>query len=173
MEKIIYSNSFYWSFKIWSFQTECLKIKCIEQRSEVLSSNSDNSHYSTSIVNVCLYLAETYEDDFISAASNSGQMSVVETTSMINDVGLNISYILHRILRNKLGAKIFEPEHLMKALNGNMILPRFEEYHYYHEAENKSELILFSVRDIITAYKKETQMLIDSGDIYILMKWIE
>ena len=58
----------------------------------------------------------------------------------------------------------------MKALSGDMILPRFEEYHYYHEAENKSELILFSVRDSIAVYKKETQMLIDSGDIYILMK---
>ena len=167
MEKRIYSNSFYWSFKIWSFQTECLKIKCIEQRSEVLSSNSDNGHYSSSIVNVCLYLADTYEDDFISAASNYGQMSVVETTSMINDVGLNISYIFHRILRNKLGAKIFEPEHLMKGLSGDMILPRFEGYHYYHEAKNKSELISFSVRDIIAVYKKETQILIDSGDIYI------
>ena len=41
-------------------------------------------------------------------------MSVVETTSMMSDVGLNISQlrIFLRILRNKLGANIFEPETL-------------------------------------------------------------
>ena len=41
-------------------------------------------------------------------------MSAVETTSMISDVGLNISQlrILLRILRNKLGAKMFETETL-------------------------------------------------------------
>ena len=58
-------------------------------------------------------LAENYEDEFIAAAGDSGltfsgQMSAVETASMMSDVGLDISQlrILLRILRNKLGAKI-------------------------------------------------------------------
>ena len=45
-------------------------------------------------------------------------MSAVETSSLMTDVGLNISQlrILLRILRNKLGAKIFEPKNIMKIL---------------------------------------------------------
>ena len=45
-------------------------------------------------------------------------MSAVETASLMSDVGLNISQlrILLRILRNKLGAKIFEPKNIMKIL---------------------------------------------------------
>ena len=43
-------------------------------------------------------------------------MSAVETTSLMSDIGLKISHlrILLRILRNKLGAKMFEPENIMK-----------------------------------------------------------
>ena len=57
-------------------------------------------------------------------------MSVVETASLMSDVGLNISQLLIflRILRNKLGAKHFEPENIMKSLSGDMILPKFGEY---------------------------------------------
>ena len=52
----------------------------------------------------------------ISATDNSSltfvdQISAVETGSMMSDVGINICQLrLLRILRNKLGAKIFEPE---------------------------------------------------------------
>ena len=48
-----------------------------------------------------------------------------------------------------------------------MILPKFREYNYYHEARSKPGLILFWIRDIVTFYKKEAQMFIDSGDINI------
>ena len=50
----------------------------------------------------------------------------------MSDVGLNISqlYILLRILRNKLSAKMFEPENIMKILSGDMIFPKFGEYKY-------------------------------------------
>ena len=52
-------------------------------------------------------------------------MSVIE---------LNISQlrILLRNLRKKLVAKIFEPEHLIKDLSGEKILPKFGEDKYYH-----------------------------------------
>ena len=96
-------------------------------------------------------------------------MSIAETASMMSDVGLNISQliILLRRLRNKLGAKFFEPKHMMKNLSGDMIIPKFGEYNYYHKAESKYELIIFWVRDIVDVDKKETQMLIDSSDINI------
>ena len=55
----------------------------------------------------------------------------------------------------------------MKALNGDMILPKFREYSYFHEAGSKSELILFWVRNIVAVYRKETRILIDSSDIGI------
>ena len=80
--------------------------KIIEHDLEVLSSNSDNSDYSLSIINLCRYLAETYEDEFIPAAGDSdltlsSEMSAVETTSIISDNGLNISQscLFLRILR--------------------------------------------------------------------------
>ena len=56
---------------------------------------------------------------------------------------------------------------MMKGLSGDMTLPKFGEYNYYHEAGSKPELILFWVRDIFTVYKKEKQLLIDSSDIDI------
>ena len=68
-------------------------------------------------------------------------MSDVETACMMSDVGLNISQscILLRILRNKVGAKMFEPEHIMKCLSGDMILPKFGEYKYYREIGSKTK----------------------------------
>ena len=75
-----------------------------------------------------------------------------------------LSFLL-RILRNKLGAKFFEPENIMKSLSGDMILLKFGEYKYYHEVGSKPEYILFWIRDTVAVFKKETQLLIESGDI--------
>ena len=148
----------------------------IEKTLKALSCNIDDNYHPSSTINLCRYLAENYEEEFISAAGDSGltfsgQMSAVETASMMSDVGLNISQlrILLRILRNKLGAKMFEPENVMTSLSGDMILPKFGEYKYNNmEKETKPEHILFWVRDTVAVFKKETQMLIDSGDIDIL-----
>ena len=76
-------------------------------------------------------------------------MSAVETTSLMSDVGLNISQlrILLRILHNKLGAKMFEPENVMISPSGDMILPKFDEYKYNNMGKGtKPEHILFWVR---------------------------
>ena len=88
----------------------------IGQTLKTLPSNSDDSHYSSSIIHICRYLVETYEDAFICTAGDysltfSCQMSVVETASGMSDIGLNISQlrILLRILLNWLGANFFEP----------------------------------------------------------------
>ena len=67
----------------------------------------------------------------------------------------------------------FEPEKLMKRLSGNIIIPKFGECNEYHNTWSKSELILFWILDIVDVYKKETQLLIDSGDLYIFIKLIE
>ena len=57
----------------------------------------------------------------------------------------------------------------MKSLSGDMILPTFGEYKYNNmEKGTKPGLILFWVCDNVAIFKKETQMLIDSGDINIL-----
>ena len=97
-------------------------------------------------------------------------MSAVETESLMSDVGLNISQlrILLRILRNKLGANIFKLENIMKSLRGDMILPKFGEYKYNNiERGSKLEHILFWVRDTVAIFKKETQLLIECGDMNI------
>ena len=75
--------------------------------------------------------------------------------------------ILRRILRNKLGAKMFEPENIMKSLSGDVIIPKFGKYIYYHETGSKPEHILFWFRDYVAVFKKETQLLIESGDINV------
>ena len=89
----------------------------IEHTLEALSCNSGDNYYPSRTINLCRYLVENYKDEFITAAGDcglifSGQVSSVETASMMSDVGLVISQlrILLRILRNKLDAKIFEPE---------------------------------------------------------------
>ena len=61
----------------------------IEQNFEAIFSNSGDSYLCSSIINLCCCLAETYEDEFISAAGDSSQMSAVETASIMSDVGLN------------------------------------------------------------------------------------
>ena len=52
-------------------------------------------------------------------------MSAIETASMMNYVGINISQlrILLRILRHKIGTKFFEAETKMTDLYGDMIVP--------------------------------------------------
>ena len=102
---------------------------------KALYCNSDNDYHLSSTTNLCSYLAKNYEDKFIAAVGDSGltlycQMSAVEPASMMSDVGLNISL---RILRNKLDTKMFEPKNIMKNLSGDMMLPKFDEYKYYHE----------------------------------------
>ena len=66
------------------------------------------NYFSPSIINLQHYLAENYEDEFISATDDSdlilsNQMSAVKTTSMVSGVGLNISQlrILLSILRKQ------------------------------------------------------------------------
>ena len=43
----------------------------IEHNLEAFYSDSDDSHYSSNIINVCRYLAETSEDKLISATGDS------------------------------------------------------------------------------------------------------
>ena len=55
---------------------------------------------SSSLINLCHYIAEYYEDEFVSAAGDSGltfsgSMSAIETASMMNDVGINYFAIAH------------------------------------------------------------------------------
>ena len=65
------------------------------------------------MLNVCHYIAECCEDEFISAAGGSGltfssSIPTIETISMTNDIGINISRlrILLRSLRQKIDAKL-------------------------------------------------------------------
>ena len=48
-----------------------------------------------------------------------------------------------------------------------MIISKVGEYNYFHENRNKPKLILFWVLDTVAVFKKESQLLIDSGDIDI------
>ena len=71
------------------------------------------------MINSYHYSAENYGDEFMSAAGDTGlkfSSESVENTSMINDVGLNISYlrIFLRIPSYKLGATLFEPGYKTK-----------------------------------------------------------
>ena len=123
----------------------------IEKTLKALSCNIDDNYHPSSTINLCRYLADNYEDEFISAAGDSGltfsgQMSAVETASLMSDVILNISqlHILLRMLRNKLSSKIFEPDNIMKGLSGDMILPKFGEYEYNNMLKgSKPEHIYF------------------------------
>ena len=83
-------------------------------------------------------------------------MSTIETSSMMNGVGINISQlrILLIILRHEIGAKLFEPESKMTNVCGEIILPRFGEYKFIHEIGSKPELILYWVRDSVAILKK-------------------
>ena len=53
----------------------------------------------------------------------------------------------------------------MKNISGDMILPKFGEYKYYTETGIKPEHILLWICDSAALFKKETKLLIKSGDI--------
>ena len=79
---------------------------------EIISDNVE-WFFSLSLINVCHYIAECCEDEFVSAAGGSGltfssSMPTIETISMTNDIGINISQlrILLRTLRQKIDAKL-------------------------------------------------------------------
>ena len=73
----------------------------IEQILKALSYNNDNNYHLLSTIHLGRYLTETGD----SGLTLSGQMSAVESASMMSDVGLNLYQlrIILRILRNKLG----------------------------------------------------------------------
>ena len=59
---------------------------------------SDNveGNISSSLINLCHCITEYYEDEFVPTADDSGwtfsgSMSAIETASIMNDVGINIS----------------------------------------------------------------------------------
>ena len=56
---------------------------------------------------------------------------------------------------------------MMKRLSVGVVTQKFGTYNYYHETGTTPELILFWVRDTIAVFKKQTQLLIESGDIDI------
>ena len=127
---------------------------------EVLYDNVEEN-ISSSLINLCHYIAEYYEDEFVSAAEDSGltysdSMSTIETASMMNDVGINISqlHILLRIRRQKIGANFFKPESKIIDLCGKMIVSQFGECNYLHELDSKPELLLYWVRDSTTLFKE-------------------
>ena len=67
--------------------------------------------------------------------------------------------ILLRVLRNKIGAKLFEPESKMTELYGDIIVPQFD---------SKLELILYWVRDYVAIFKKETSLLIHFNQLKLM-----
>ena len=98
--------------KYYRFEQNVKQDNFIEHTLKVLSCNSDNNNHPSPTINVYRYLGQNYEDECISTTGDSdltfsGQISAVETTSMMSDVGLNISQLrIHlRILCNKLGKK--------------------------------------------------------------------
>ena len=60
-----------------------------EKTLKALSCNIDDNYHPSSTIHLCRYLAENYEEEFISAAGDSGltfsgQMSAVETASSMS-----------------------------------------------------------------------------------------
>ena len=96
-------------------------------------------------------------------------MSAVETLSMRNDVGINMSQlrILLGILRHEIGAKLFEPESKIIDLYGEMVVPQFGKYKYVHEIGSKPELILYWVRDSVAIFKKKNSLLIKYNQLKV------
>ena len=56
--------------KCGNFKQNVKQYHVIEQTLEALSSNSDDTHYSSSIIIVYRYFVETYEEKFIATVSN-------------------------------------------------------------------------------------------------------
>ena len=148
--------------KYESFKQKFKQDNFTEQTLKALSCNGDNNFHPSSTIYLCRYLAENYEDEFITAAGDSslsfsGQNPAFETASMISDLSHNTSqlHILLRILRHKLGAKMFEPKNMMKSLSGDMILPKFGEYKYYNEIGSKPEHIYFGFVILLLFLRKK------------------
>ena len=127
-------------------------LKCNDFINSILVALFDNveGNISSSLINLCHYIAEYYEDEFVLAAGDSGltfsgSMSTIETASMMNDVDINISQlrILLRILRHKIGTKTFDPDSKMIELCGDMTVPQFGEYKYIHEVGSRPEVVLY------------------------------
>ena len=57
---------------MWQVQTECLKNNFIAKTLKALSCNIDDNYHPSSTIHLCRYLADNYEDEFISAAGDSG-----------------------------------------------------------------------------------------------------
>ena len=126
-------------------------------------SNNVNGNISSSLLN---YMAEFYEEEYTSTTGDSGLivsgfMSAIETASMMNDDSITISQlrIFLRILRHKIGAKLFETESKTVDLRGEMIALQFGEYKYAHETGTKLESSLYWVRDSSTIFNKEISFL--------------
>ena len=96
-------------------------------------------------------------------------MSAVETTSLMNDVVLNVSQlrILLRILCNKVGVNFFEPETLWKVLAETWYVQSLVNINIIIWKKKVNLNIFFWVRDTVAIFKKETQLLIESSDINI------
>ena len=62
---------------------------------------------------------------------------------------------------------MFEPENIIKSISWDMILPKFGEYKYYYETGKKPEHILLWVCENVAIFKKETQLIIESGEINV------
>ena len=75
--------------------------------------------------------------------------------------------ILLRILRHKIGARLYEPESKIVDLRGEMITQQFGEYNYTHETGTTPEAILYWVRDYTAIFKKEISFLIKCNLIII------
>ena len=76
----------------------------IRQNLKAISCNSDDSYHYLSIINLCRYLTKKYEEEFVSADGDYGQMLAVKNASMMSGVGLNIYQL--RILLYKWGSII-------------------------------------------------------------------
>ena len=113
---------------------------------EALSDNVEEN-ISSSLINLCHYIAEYCEDEFVSAIGDSGLtvsclMSAIKIASMMNDIGINISqlYILLRKIRHKIGAKLFEPESKMTDLYGETIVPQLENINIFMKLVTNQDL---------------------------------
>ena len=54
------------------FEQNIKQDNLMEQNLKVLSCNSDNNYHPSSTIDLCRYLAENYEDEFIAAGGDSG-----------------------------------------------------------------------------------------------------
>ena len=79
------------------FKQNCKSSNFVNQSLDVLSNNTEKK-LSPSVINVCHYLADNFEDEFMSTANDvdlifSSHMSSTWNVSMMSGVGLNISQL--------------------------------------------------------------------------------